>query len=150
MTLTKTATPDPDRYEGVVIHFLKAGSVVLGLGPGAPGAIFERGSELTLTHDIIEANRDRLGSSWIEVELAKGDDSERIGLGPWPESVPTWEWGSAEHEMRRKQALAEAFSQPLDKRDAAVAEVRRIYGASGVFENSHTTYRREPGEKNPT
>ncbi|GMA26792.1 hypothetical protein [Arenivirga flava] len=112
--------------EGAEIHFLRSITVYLGQ---RQSRVFDRGETLTLTAEILEFSRDRLGQSWFETELAKGSASLKIARGAWPEGVPTWIAGDAAWATAREQARLEAWAHPtLEEQLAARAEVNRVYG----------------------
>jgi hypothetical protein len=110
-----------------VLHVLSGGLLLF-------GEARKRGDVLTVTQRDIDAQRDREGRSWCDdlSEAAQLDrwGSIRLGLGPWPEDLAVWtEVGDPVWVEHRERARREAYSQPTaEARDAAVREVRRIYG----------------------
>jgi len=120
---TRPATPLGTFREGDEIHFRTPVS--------AWGYVHARGESVVLTADMIAQSINRLGESWLD--RADGPDA-RIGRGPWPtdehgEPLPTWEYGSAEWELARQRASAEAWTEPnYTTRRAKLDAVERRFG----------------------
>lgn len=126
MTSNKTLTG------GDVIHFRS--SISVALGESTDGRVFHRGQELVLTADIINASKDRLGNSWLDL-----DASEQVqrygkqvwGHGPVPDDVDFYNGGDrASHDIARIRArdAALAISDPV-QREAAWKAVRDEFGS---------------------
>ncbi|MDR5699956.1 hypothetical protein [Agromyces aerolatus] len=89
--------------------------------------LLERGVSFTLTAEILEANRQRDGGYGIFEKI--GQEDAILGLGPWPEHITPFEWGSPDWQAARDAAVREAKSLPDRKEQrAALTEVDRKYG----------------------
>ncbi len=126
MTDTLTTTPEGRAAVGDLLHVTVSGYTFA-------GRVWTRGDEFTLTAAMIENSLNRLGESSIDRELRHPDG--RIVAGPWP-GGPTWTPGSPEQDLARERARQDALSLPPRDRDAALREVRNIYGTAPT---SHTT-----------
>lgn len=118
---------------GDLIHFRSSMSVAL--GESTDGRVFHRGQELVLTADIINASKDRLGNSWLDIagdpqaQVAKWG-KQIIGLGPVPDDVDFYNGGDrASRDIARIRArdAAMAISDPV-QREAAWRAVRDEFG----------------------
>jgi len=128
MTTNKTLTA------GTVIHFRASMSVAVGgIADGADGRMYHRGDELVLTEQIIQASKDRLGNSWLDL-----DASEQVqrygkqvwGYGPVPDDVDFFNGGDrASRDIARIRArdAAMAIDDPV-QREAAWRAVRDEFG----------------------
>lgn len=90
--------------------------------------VMKYGDEIELTDEVIEANRDRHGRSWIDDWLNTGDEEYHRGgkvvarRGPWPAGTCRLSPGSFEWYEARGQAVKQTF---LIEDQAARAEARR-------------------------
>lgn len=123
MTETTTRALQP----GDQLHVLAGGLLLF-------GEALKRGDVLTLRADHFERSRNRDGVSWLD-DLSEAAQrtrwgSVKLGLGPWPEALPTWlEHGDPTWQEQYQRARAEAYRQPTaEQRDAALREVQRAYG----------------------
>lgn len=116
---------------GDLIHFRSSMSVAL--GESSDGRVFHRGEELVLTADIIEASKDRLGNSWLDLdasEQVKRYGKQVWGHGPVPDDVDFYNGGdTASRDIARIRArdAAMAISDPV-QRAAAWEAVRAEFG----------------------
>lgn len=117
---------------GSTIHFRASMSVAI--GGNADGRVFHRGQELVLTADIIDASKDRLGNSWLDL-----DASEQVqrygkqvwGYGPVPDDVDFYNGGDrASRDIARIRArdAAMAIDDPV-QREAAWKAVHAEFGS---------------------
>jgi len=139
MTATEKLLP----LAGAEVHFTAPTSIALSSRLGSEGAILDRGQSITLTDEILAANRDRLGASLFDYVDDPEGQIERWGLvrvrrGPWPEDEPRWVYGSAEWEVAREDARKAAWGieDPQERADA-LASVSRRFGPAAT--TSRTT-----------
>lgn len=119
---------------GITVHFL--GAMTLHEFTGTAGARnVSYGSEVVLTEEIIDANRDRYGHCALldllddEPGQIKAWGMVKVRRGPWPSHVSRIEVGSPAHDDARRAALHAAALLPEDEQRAAVAAVRQQYGS---------------------
>ncbi len=117
---------------GDVIHFRSSMSVAI--GGNDDGRVFHRGEELVLTADIIEASKDRLGNSWLDLdpsEQVKRYGKQVWGTGPVPEDIDFYntpgDRASRDIARIRARDAAAAISDPV-QRQAAWEAVRDEFG----------------------
>lgn len=101
------------------------------------GANLDRGDTITLTADIIEAQRDRNGDlsrSWLGLLHDEDAQVARFGHviarpGPWPEGQEVWTYGDRRWETERDAARRRAWALPSEQeRHEALAAVEARFG----------------------
>lgn len=116
------------------IHFLRTGlTIVIDDSLSVPQYVTaHRGQTVTITRALIEANTDREGNSWLDLDA----DAQvaRWGHvffmpGAAPVGMTLWTPGTPEQGIARDNARAQAATLPLDEQTAAYAEIRRIFGS---------------------
>ena len=98
------------------------------------GEVLERGRTVTVTDEMLAANRDRLGNSALDLV----DDPEAqvrlwgeqmIARGPFPDDEPIWASRDARWKAEREEARQAAWAKPTESaRLQALAEVERTFG----------------------
>jgi hypothetical protein len=96
------------------------------------GAVWPRGSVITLTADQIAATVNRHGQSWLsdlseEAQLRRWG-RVRLGVGDWPEGEQVLIPGSVEHALARTKAREQAMGAPPRDREAELRRVREEFG----------------------
>lgn len=148
------ATTDPHDLPrpGDQVHFLapitistKANSFT------GSGANLDRGDTITLTADIIDAQRDRRGNlsrSWVALLHDEHAQVARYGQvivrpGPWPADQEVWIYGDRRWELARDNARRAAWAIADDAdRAVALAAVEERFGPSRTTSQTTATYRR--------
>ncbi|KQS66160.1 hypothetical protein [Modestobacter sp. Leaf380] len=154
MTSTETTQPEPTTGQldlPVRVHFL--GPVMLHL---ASGSVFGDtracgyGTEVDVTEELLRANDDRNGQSWLRTWLLSGNDThssggqELVRRGPWPEDASRLQPGSFEWEDARDRDVkaAHQIDDPAE-RAARRQWVQDFYGAAPTTSSTLFT---EPGQ----
>lgn len=97
--------------------------------------VFPRGATLTVSEELVRANTNARGQSWISIihdtdaQIAKWGEV-RFGVGPFPADAETWgQPGDRDWHDQRAAArdAAHALISPAE-RAAALAEVQRRFG----------------------
>jgi hypothetical protein len=117
------------------------------------GATLNRGDTITITADIIEAQRDRHGDlsrSWVALLHDEDAQVARFGQvvarpGSWPEDQERWTYGDRRWETERDNARRAAWAIADDAdRAAALAAVEERFGPSRQTSKTTAVYR--PGQ----
>jgi hypothetical protein len=139
MTPSLPETTIPKDAVGITVHFL--GSVAIhqpSNGAPMPSLLCQYGSEIVLTADVIQANRDREGR-WPLLDVLD-DEATQVAMfgkrliapGPWPTNQPRYEAGSFEEDQAREEAHQAASSiSDEQERGRALADVRARFGTRG-------------------
>ena len=123
-----TSTTNPTEQDSTaepptMIHFLASGlTIQIRMGWGK---VMRYGDQLPITPEVVEANKDRNGRSWLELVDDEPAQVRRFGKvafrrGPWPSDLPRYEPGSFEHAEAREIARAKAH-ELLDPKERAKA-----------------------------
>ncbi len=151
-TDTTTTTTTETTYP---IHFLGPLTIVTSGSGGGQGQVTEYGSEMIVTPEFHDHNRDRNGDSFLDV---LGDESAQIKRwgrvlvqrGPWPDNVSRVEPGSQrwrdDYEAARKEAHQMASPE---KRDARLSDLRKQYGPAPTTSTTLASYGRQAGSPAP-
>ena len=120
---------------GDQLHFLKSGFTFSASLDNHSGQVSERGQVVTITQSLIDASRDRYGSSWLE--RLEDLENEFFAIGPWPENEPVFLAGSVEHawEAERQRTIAHAIVDEF-QRGAELARIRKEFGIPRSHQSS--------------
>lgn len=139
--------PEP----GQVIHFLHSGLTYHRIHKGQFTAfVSRRGDELTITEELLDANRDRHGvlAPWLGLlhnPEAQMHRWERIvvAVGPFPSDLLRTEPGDPDHDDARRAAVRDA-KQIKDKVEqrAALQAIEKTYGPAQSTSKSLAAYSR--------
>lgn len=120
----------------VTIHARRTGLTIPGptVAGGTPqgGILLYQGQTVTLSAEQVEATRDRMGNSWLDLtpeEQVRRWGMQIFGLGPAPEGL-AFAGDDESYQYRaglRAREYARAISDPAE-RAAALAKVREEYG----------------------
>lgn len=129
---------------GESIHFLKSGLIFRYKCDAYSSETSRRAQTVTVTGEFRELSTDADGACWLDLaddDAAQLDRWGRVYIrrGPAPASLSPWEPGSAEEDVARERALAEAWAMPEGPaQDAAVARVRRTFGRRATSQTIQT------------
>lgn len=144
--MTKNA---PMPQPGEKLHFLVSGVTFHAVVHHQhTGIVSQRGQELTITAELLEANADRNGVLAPFLALVHDPDAQvkrwgqqLVAAGPWPRDLLLTIPGEAEHEEARRQAVrdAEAIDDPSSRRDALRA-VEELFGPAQPTSRTNALY----------
>ncbi|WP_104193877.1 hypothetical protein [Cryobacterium sp. M25] len=128
--MTTTALKPGDQF-----HFTESG-LTFTTDPNLSGAaqVSFRGQTVTITDALLEAARDRLGTSWLDLMHDMQAQKARWGRemfkpGVAPESLTRWTPGTPEEDAARDEHLKIAYAiQDGAKRAVALQRVRATFG----------------------
>lgn len=131
--MTETA-PRP-LSAGDQFHAVHSGlSIAVRAGWVPEGVVLQKAQTVTLTDEMLDANRDREGHCWLDLVDDEHAQILRWGQvmirrGSAPDDLTPWEPGSADHDLAREKARRAAWAlTDEDARSAALAEVDAAYG----------------------
>ena len=131
MTTLKQLLVNP----GDQIHFLKSGFTFSANADDHSGIVSTRGQVVTITQALIDASRDRYGSSWLE--RLENPENEFFAIGPWPENESIYIPGTIEHEREAERRREVAHKIPDEfQRGEALAAIRKEFGIPRSHQSS--------------
>lgn len=152
--MTKTTTAPLPLRAGDTIHWVNNGPAIGTKRDDFHGAwvhLGERGSQIVLTDEILEVNRDRNGNSLFDLVDNPGAQVARwgevkIGRGPRPEGLTSYVPGTIDHLLAYQEAhhLIEVTTPDPDERAAKLSALNQSELGRGLpkFQNK-TVYIRD-------
>jgi hypothetical protein len=116
------------------------------------GHTSRRGETATLTDQLIEASKDRLGFSWLSLANDVPGQEARwgqrmFGIGPWPESASKWMPGTVESQRERERQRVAAHRIADDhERAVALRNIAAEFGPADSGQRSVVYGSNEPRE----
>jgi hypothetical protein len=105
-----------------------------------PGRV-EYGEELVVTPALRDANRDRLGVSWLEHDAAAqtaeyGADRHRFGYGPVPANIRAEVAAARRAELQQQRAFLLANNRAAREAAAATGRLAQIDAELSAFDTT--------------
>ncbi|MFI8632150.1 hypothetical protein ACIGEP_06120 [Microbacterium sp. NPDC077663] len=131
-----TETENPYVRPGEQVHVLVPLNVKVKPGFTGSSMLLDRSATITMTADLIAAQRDRFGklADWLAL---LGDDEAQVARfgeivsrpGPAPADLKRWVVGDATWRDERAKARAAAWAETdPDERDRRLREVQKVFG----------------------
>lgn len=145
MTTKIASTPEV----GEQFHFLRTGTMFHTRVHGIPiSRIANRGDQVTVTEELLELNRDRLGqlAPWLALAHDRQAQINKFGYeavapGPWPDLLAKTLPGTPEHDEAREEARRIAWTiEDEGRRREALDAVETEFGPASVTSKVLATF----------